>query len=337
MFLDYSDSWEDSMHASKYAASRLDKEVAAGRIQYSDVLSPDAAKPASGFQHWRAALTKPKPAGKAEVRAALASPAERSAVELEKTRRLNSALTRAGIAAPEGTYGEGVTVINKLMPGMGPATIGIGGRASVHTTPGAGGFMRQATAGRRRDVFKALAGTMSPRFLPTPVGQDASLGLSVLHHELGEASEFGKDRIAPHASHMGVEPLVRERFALSNDPEAFKTMHRIRGIHPDDELVQKAMRQVGATPGAPIPIGGKAHRALDRILSRKGKELTPQARGVALRMGLGGKEVSYMPKSVIEDVRGNIKGLLESPKVLDKLKSIRGLISRSRKYTKLGI
>ena len=76
-------------------------------------------------------------------------------------------------------------------------------------------------------------------------------------------------------------------------------MAKIRQLHPDDALVQKAIRQAGGTPDAPIPLGGAQHRAVDRILDRSGGKLQPATRmGALVRKATLGKEIGYLPPHV---------------------------------------
>lgn len=96
---------------------------------------------------------------------------------------------------------------------------------------------------------------------------DPSVTYGTLQHELGEAVEGGRAKLTPFASHLGVEPILREQLATQGDAIASKLFHKLRQQDPADAHVQKLIRQVGGTPGAPVPLEGKQHRALVRLLS----------------------------------------------------------------------
>lgn len=96
---------------------------------------------------------------------------------------------------------------------------------------------------------------------------DPTATYATLQHELGEAAEGGRAKVTPFASHLGVEPILREQLATQGDAVASKLFHKVRQQDPADAHVQKLIRQVGGTPGAPVPLDGKQHRALVRLMS----------------------------------------------------------------------
>jgi hypothetical protein len=130
---------------------------------------------------------------------------------------------------------------------------------------------------------------MSKSMGPNPVIRVPVGGIdtrTTLDHEVAEALESkhqGGTRLL--ASHNGPGPLVAERHGLVGDPEAFeeyKEMRTGRGANPDDKLLWRKMKQMGATPDRPMPVGGKAHRSLNRWLDRNADMLSSDARERAM-------------------------------------------------------
>ena len=126
---------------------------------------------------------------------------------------------------------------------------------------------------------------MSESMGPNPVIRVPVGGIdtrATLDHEIAEALERkhqgGTRRLA---SHNGPGPLVAERHGLVGDPAAFEEYKEMRAGHranPDDRLIWKKMKQMGATPDRPMPVGGKAHRSLNRWLDRNADMLSSDAR-----------------------------------------------------------
>jgi hypothetical protein len=164
---------------------------------------------------------------------------------------------------------EGVKPQN--IPGMGAATTA----HSVHVAPHTGTSMRFASKfpTSKLEGVAGMAGNMMPtlppwltNFLQHP--EDPVLQHSILNHELGEKALFNASQAKnytprPIASHFGAAPDVIERMSTFRDPAANAAMDRLRQLHPEDAWLSKKMRQFGATPGAPMPVGGRAHRALE--------------------------------------------------------------------------
>ena len=74
---------------------------------------------------------------------------------------------------------------------------------------------------------------------------------------------------SPKATRFGMrqgEDAALKRQYLFNHPSV-EPMARQMTV-PGNPEIEKILRQVGHTPSAPIPLFGKAHRALGRILTR---------------------------------------------------------------------
>jgi hypothetical protein len=96
---------------------------------------------------------------------------------------------------------------------------------------------------------------------------DPTVQHAVLHHELGERAQAraAKTREVGSrfvASHLGETPDIAERHSLFRDPEASALFDSLRQSNKGDAFVQAKMRQFGHTPNNPMPLGGRAHRAL---------------------------------------------------------------------------
>ena len=302
----------------KIAASRLDREIAAGNVKYKqlDPRIPDVNIP----EFLRPYVEKyVEPYVKRHVRERMVAPAERSPEYLERLRKLNELVTRAQLKTTGRNLGVPKAVIlNKMAPGVGPATAKMPGTpgVTVMSDENAGRFLRQVS-GNTIDKIKAVMGTINAEHLVPPAPVDPTLNRMAFQHELGEAAEFGRNQVFPHASHLGVEPIIRENLSSLGDPEAQTLMQQLRQGNPDDLLVSKLLRSVGATPDAPIPLEGAQHRALNRILTDSAEQLSPSARGRALQfMQQMGKEVPYVPehvrKSLSEDFPAALKRIVES-------------------------
>jgi hypothetical protein len=316
---------------AKIASSRLDREIRAGRLQYHDV---NPAIPAGQMPSML------EPAAKRNTRSFLSSPADVAPEALARRRELNAAVTRAQLGATGENLGvPGMVMKGKLLPGVGPATLV---NQNVHSDENAGRFFRGAVGeGGFLGKVRAGAGSVNPALLPKAKPVDGTLNRAILQHEIGEAAELGRKVVAPHASHLGVEPIVREQLHAMGDPAAVRVMGKARTLNPDDAFVQKAIRQVGGTPDAPIPLGGKQHRALDRILSRSGEKLSPAARQRSLQFALSGKDISHMPAHIKEDLSNlpkAVKALGDQGRpLLQRFRESMPILKRYGNYIKHGL
>lgn len=313
---------------AKEALSRLDKEVAKGTVSYRDVV------PGAGQEKGLKTLTG--------VRAKMREPAPVSEVQLGRTQemkgRLYEAQARVGLRQGGAALGvpEARRVIQKPMPGMGPATLGVPGVSGglVLAPPSAGRFLR-GVAGPKADPGRTMQSTMAAwhplkgkqleaGFLPKPAKVDPSLNLAVLQHELGEAATLGRMQkklkgqpggvaAQPAASHFGPEPIIRENLALQGDPKAMGIMAKLRRKDEGDVTLQKAIRQAGGTPDAPLAVGGKQQRAVEKILSQRmrgGAGAGAQGRQTALKLvsSRGTGALGYSVPPAVSNVRGELFG-----------------------------
>ncbi len=285
----------------KLAASRVDKEIAAGRLQYHDFLPHVPQGQVPGFM---------EPVFKRQMRSEFHAPAAVPADQLARRRALNA---RVGVAQAAHPDLPGVKVHDEVAPGMG-----VGYASGNVFAPKEGPRMVRSltenspATGQAKFVFAATAPREHPlreRAMAAPHPMDPTVQRGLQQHELGEHAEalrLGAGRPAAfNASHLGTEPILRESQAVQGDPDAVGTFRKLRSMHPDDAYVQKKLRSVGATPDHPVPLGGKQHRALDRILSRSAPQLSPQTRGKALGVAVSqGLPVSYLNPGLAQKAKG---------------------------------
>lgn len=306
---------------SKLAASRIDKEIAAGRLRYSDVM-PDVPEGGVGSIF--------EPFLKRRMRAEMSAPSEVAPEALARRRALNQKLYEARFAHPDVP---GVKMQKTLAPGLGAGML----LDSVYAPDTSARFVR--TLDRPFGVSRALGSTLHPaipeHLLTGAVAEDPTLNRAILEHELGEASTMNravarKGMAAPFASHLGSEPIIRENLALAGDPEALATMAKLRQRHPDDAYVQKLVRQAGGTPDAPIPLHGKQHRAIEAALARAPERLAPQSRQKAVNMSMmTNLPISYLP----EEVAASVQGVPEKMMNFTKKPSLRGALDLGKALT----
>lgn len=164
---------------------------------------------------------------------------------------------------------------------------------------------------------------------------DSAVNRAVMDHEIAEQAAYraskshGLDQIAakPLASHYSEAPLVAERISAFNQPRVNDLLDKLRALNPDDARVAKAMKQMGATPGAPMPMGGRAHRSLAKSLEGMPVE-APGARLFRLRDAIKPLEDGHrkmMPPSFLEHLadapstRYETKGLQRAAQVGNKI------------------
>jgi hypothetical protein len=239
-----------------------------------------------------------------------------------------------------------------------------GGKAYAPKTTGR--FLR--TYGENGPVsgtVRALAYGRSgdERFLAKRKGVDATLDHAGLQHELGEVHEMNdakrkvpvqgadgkpardargmvqleeKRVVHPHASHLGVSPILREDMAVMHDPEARDLMDKVRQRHPDDAHVAKLKRQMGYHPNSPIQPGTRAARALEDRLAATSKKLhsetkmknvmnqVMQPNGAVVRTAPGG--AAEAATEVMNSGSHFTKTIMEAAKE----KGFRGRLSKAR-------
>lgn len=101
-----------------------------------------------------------------------------------------------------------------------------------------------------------------------PASDPSSL-MATLQHELAERRHMeGMAHgipLTPVASHAGTAPILAERLA-TRDPDTHKLFHQIRNL-PEDAAVGKLLKRFGATGNYTPPLGGRAHRTLERAVA----------------------------------------------------------------------
>lgn len=298
-----------------------------------------------------------------DVRRKLVAPAERSPSSLARKRTMASKLYEAQ-ARPE--LHKGVhAIIKETMPLTPPSTTPISmlGSSMIVAPRTSGRVMRsmieEPSGVLERRVprnLRALAATLEEtpgsagrlgrRFLASKSPTDPTLTHATLRHELGEAAELNRPSFRPFASHIGVTPILEEQIALRGDPQATKSISKLRELHPDDAMVQKLIRQAGGTPDAPLPLGGKQQRSLEKMLVHKARagHLRPSTQSAAVRLGIAlDKPIEYIPKGLLPrraEVKDQIEGALraakerEWKKALTKTKGIGKRIASIYRYLK---
>jgi hypothetical protein len=275
----------------KIAASRIDKEVASGRMRYIDALSPeDLARADEGQLHLLARdLYGDSPETRRALRDIHHAPAVRSDAALATRRALNDASFRQKLRGKHNPYGG---THGFMLPGVGPATMGNRVFVPEHT----GQFMRTSP----RDMVAATMPFSGKKLVPERLPIDSTLNNAVFEHELGEAALMSRKSpspVAPFASHLGTDPIIRENLTMHGDPDAQKLMGGLRQGHGDDAYVQKLIRQAGGTPDAPLPLHGRQHAAVDRRLAATPEHLDMQTRMRALKFNEK-YPVSYIPRDM---------------------------------------
>lgn len=287
-------AFSDELH--KIASTRMEKEVRKGTIRRSAVVpgvldSPDGVTGAVGRKAARNKLIEQT----------------RSTPEaLARHRRMNELLYKNQMAHPEQAMNiRGLTADTRAIPMMGPATVGGFGGPSMSVPETSGTFIRSMGEGSIGQV-RAIAGTVPNTSFLAPKAQpsDVTSRLAVLRHEGGEAYHIGSGQdLAPHSSHIGMRPQLEERMATRLDPEAGKAFSNVRKIHSDDALAGRLIRQAGGTPDSPLPIGGRAERSLGKMLARRVRDISPDARAKAMMMASSGAKIPYVPQGVAENFR----------------------------------
>ena len=296
----------------KVAASRLDKEVSAGNVSYSDV-DPRIPRPMgeSGM-------------AKRISRAEGMAPAARTPEQVNRTRTLNDALFKnqharadrslEGFAPRQSPQTERLIIgaqrrlqlHDKMLPGTGPASMDIGGGAiSVYAPHTSGQFVRtfNEPGGAIRaslHVHPSITSETQNKLLLPPADVDRTLNHTIMQHEFGEADLLGGRDVTPFAAHFGVQPITREQQALVGDPEAQGVMQKLRARNPDDALVQRKLREAGATPNSPLPVEGRAARSVERNLAANPMQLNKATRAQALQ-----RELQQQIASATEHPSGN--------------------------------
>lgn len=291
---------------AKFAASRIDKALAAGQVAFKDVM-PKIKTPvgAEELKQW-----------KQLHRSVAQSPAPRPRAEVARTRALNRAKYEQ---ATKNTGVPGVSVSRAPGPeeyiGV-PFAQRVPGTVQAHVPDDAPELMRYTAISSARRV-QPRDGSRDFDRMPRPHGgtkiPEANLAAprtpaadpSILHattqHEIGEARTLvgaPGTRMVPHASHLGVEPTLRENLALLGDPTAQRIFGALRKGNPDDARVKRLIAQMGGTPDAPIPLDSRRSRALEKQLTTRPELLSDNARAIAFGASVHAPEVAGAQKLV---------------------------------------
>lgn len=145
-------------------------------------------------------------------------------------------------------------------------------------------------------------------FKATGVSMGPTERASVLAHELGEVAETSRGMqgksITPHASHMGLEPLLREDMELVGHPTASRNNQRLRmgaEASEGDVLVAKAKRQAGFLPDQPIQPGTRRAAAVQRIADKQLAKQKPRPQDFVDGASYGAP-VSFLPTHVNKEL-----------------------------------
>lgn len=206
---------------------------------------------------------------------------------------------------------------------------------TAYTPRVSGTFIRRAgegRLGRLRAQGAALASTggagsvaiddLMRKALGPAKPVDSTLRFAVGQHELGEAAEMLRKTPRPHASHIGVEPILREQIAMMGDADAVRAMSSARQGHPDDALVQKLIRRAGGTPDSPLPLGGRQQRAVERMLDSNVQNLHPASRQKAIMSQHILGRSPYVPKHVSSplEMGKGFADAMQAPSLGEKLR-----------------
>jgi hypothetical protein len=320
----------------KIALNRMEREIAAGNIQRSDVV-PGAFNSKSGFG---------AVAGKGFARRTLATPAPVAPEQLARNRAISAGSFKAGLSQP------GVTA--EALPGMVAANV----NGHSYVPPNVSQYM-DSMVNKPLGGLRAVASSLAPKqlagpLLPNPTAAASTINNGILQHEHAERQLFKrKGTVTPVASHFGARPIMAEQMAARGDPEALSFFSKMRKMHPDDALVMKKIREAGGLPGRPLPLGGRAERAVDRGIGRNVKNLTTATRQNATKMEMLGKPVSYMPKDLsahLGTIRPGVEKMMELggktnrgnlmsqlPKFVEPLKQFGRTMLRTGKFVRSGV
>jgi hypothetical protein len=194
-----------------------------------------------------------------------------------------------------------------------------------------------------RAVSERVRSALDARYFQ-PEAHDSTSRFAIMRHEVGEGADaraYGYDRLAqpaPHASHLGVTPLIEERAAVLGDPDAYRDISRLRGVNADDRMASRLYTQMGGTPHRPIPNGGRQHRALERAVDASFEEILPAVRsGVGMRALQGWEHQGRNPAPAINAYLSSASEALQNPSDLRGLASkvvapLRGALPFVKKY-----
>jgi len=197
----------------------------------------------------------------------------------------------------------------KNFRGAGPAMA----FGTTHVSPQAGTMLRHTVEGRGKTV--KMMGLASGKDIPSALykhvskPEDAGFYRSILNHERGERTMFqgvsnGSYKPNFFASHLGPTADLAERQGV-RDPRVHELLDKMRTtMGKDDPRAHKLFRQAGVVAGNAPPLGGRAHRSLERRIEQMPSAL---GEGGAKRIAVGAPLPQYA------------KGLGRAQTVLDKV------------------
>ena len=286
---------------TKQAASRVDKALMSGEIAFKDLM-PKVTSPRglNEVVDW-----------KRLYRGLSSGPAVRTRDELKRNRALSGKKYEQML---HNSGDPGVVVSRKPHPltyagfGFEQGALPV---STVHAPRDTGALLRGAarahapTSKKKKPKKTPAIPKGNPR-VPRTKATDPTLSHMVAQHEFGEARTLrgapGTRRL-PHASHMGVEPILRENLALMGDPAAQKVVSVVREAQPDDSEVAKMYKQVGGTPDAPIPLNSRKARALEKLLDKARPDMSKETRQMSAASHLhapGGDKQKLVPPVIGE-------------------------------------
>ena len=324
-----------SLGITKEAASRIDKALAAGQLAFKDVMPGLRAPKAVSYGNQKSVQE-----WKRRWRESANAPAARSAEELARTRALNAAKAEqavhnadvrgvkvvrsggsAGVTQGQSRRGNivarvpenaGAALREKVYvqnnPDLSPAEQAIRQRQNQ-------AWLERGELPTRSSKWSGMAVHGRPLTFKRRTSVHDPMDPTLLHmttqHEIGEARTLKRapgTRYAPHASHAGVEPRIREDIAMIGDPDAIRFMDgvRRRNSDGDDALVARLVRQVGGRPDSPIPLDSKRARALHEQLLARQSTTSVKSRADAVDLyrldPRGSRAQGLLPPDIMKDV-----------------------------------
>jgi len=251
-----------AMGLDKIAASRLDKEVLKGIVNYSDVVPHALGADSKNILRQAVHMGTQQPEeAVARYRGIQKGIYNNEHALAEKARALPK-FTRTPVQQDAANIFKG-----------GPDQIPMGSKTEVYAPETAGQQARRSS-----DEFLATPeGGYADRLpLPPRAPVDDTLNTGVLAHEKAERAGMRLKTQYPHATHVGVGPILEEDQVLRGDFEARQARRGTR-MDPDNALVAKLKKQIGFHPDWPLPIGGRHQRALEgRLEANAHKIETPR-------------------------------------------------------------
>ena len=165
----------------------------------------------------------------------------------------------------------------------------------VFVAPSAGQLLRHTVEESADEGELRRNRLFSTPFTSEPLPQDDTLYRALVAHEGAEkalrgAAERGEIPARAVATHFGGMPIATEQLAAFRDPEAQRTLYKLRMQDPDAAFIMRKIRQFGGRLDSPLAIGSRQHAALERELAK----YTPEnQQAVAIRLRMAVKKKSH--------------------------------------------